>query len=49
MEYIIDYPVLRNIKWLLATRDMHSLYAKFGFTPVSNPGRFMGLNGWKSF
>jgi GNAT superfamily N-acetyltransferase len=49
MEYIIDYPVLRNIKWLLATRDMQGLYTKFGFTPVNNPSRFMGLNGWKSF
>lgn len=49
IEYIIDYPSLRDIKWLLATRDMHGLYEKFGFSEVSNPGRFMGKNGWKSF
>ena len=49
MEYILDYPSLRNIKWLLATRDMHGLYKKFGFTEVANPDRFMGKNGWKSF
>ncbi len=49
MEYILDYPSLRDSKWLLATRDMHSLYEKFGFSGVNNPGRFMGKNGWKSF
>ena len=48
MDYILDYPLLRDIKWLLATRDCHALYEKFGFTPVNDPGRFMGKNGWKS-
>jgi GNAT superfamily N-acetyltransferase len=49
MEYILNYPSLRDIKWLLATRDVHGLYKKFGFTPVANPERFMGKNGWQSF
>lgn len=49
MEYILDYPSLDNIKWLLATRDMHALYKKFGFTEVANPERFMGKNGWRAF
>jgi GNAT superfamily N-acetyltransferase len=49
LEYILDYPSLRDIKWLLATRDMHGLYKKFGFTDVANPERFMGKNGWRSF
>ena len=49
MEYILDYPSLRDIKWLLATRDMHRLYEKFGFYGVNNPERFMGKNGWRSF
>jgi GNAT superfamily N-acetyltransferase len=49
MEFIFDYPSLKDIKWLLATRDMHDLYKKFGFTEVANPDRFMGKNGWKSF
>src|SRR5687767_10589698 len=40
IEYIIDYPLLKDIKWLLATRDMHELYAKFGFTSLNNPDRF---------
>jgi ribosomal protein S18 acetylase RimI-like enzyme len=49
MEYIMDYPTLRDQKWLLATRDAHKLYEKFGFGPVSDPQRFMGRNGWRSF
>ena len=49
MEYVLDYPSLRDIKWLLATRDMHRLYEKFGFYGVNNPERFMGKNGWRSF
>jgi GNAT superfamily N-acetyltransferase len=49
LEYIINYPVLKDQKWLLATRDMHSLYEKFGFIPVIHPQRFMGKNGWRSF
>jgi GNAT superfamily N-acetyltransferase len=49
MEYILAYPPLKDIKWLLATRDMHALYKKYGFTEIANPDRFMGKNGWKSF
>ena len=29
---------------MLATRDAHGLYASFGFTPLSNPSRFMELH-----
>ena len=49
LEYIMDYPSLKDIRWLLATRDMHGLYKKFGFTDVANPERFMGKNGWRGF
>src|SRR5690349_11053248 len=31
LEYILAYPPLKDIKWLLATRDMHALYKKYGF------------------
>ncbi|WP_400192484.1 GNAT family N-acetyltransferase [Hymenobacter sp. B81] len=42
MQYIIDYPALQGLRrWLLATRDAHSLYAQFGFTPLAAPPRFM--------
>jgi GNAT superfamily N-acetyltransferase len=33
---------LRRI--MLATRDAHELYAKYGFTPLSAPDRFMELH-----
>ena len=49
MNYIFEYPSLKDIKWLLATRDMHGLYRKFGFTDIPNPDRFMGKNGWRAF
>ena len=31
-------------RFMLATRDAHSLYAQFGFTPLSSPVRFMELH-----
>ena len=35
MQTIVDHPDLQGLRrWLLATRDAHSLYAQFGFGPV---------------
>lgn len=35
MQTIIDHPDLQGLRrWMLATRDAHSLYAQFGFGPV---------------
>ena len=31
-------------RWVLATRDAHGLYARFGFTPLVAPERFMELH-----
>jgi len=28
-------------RWILATRDAHGLYARYGFTPLENPERVM--------
>ena len=28
-------------KWMLATKDAHSLYAQFGFSEIKNPDRLM--------
>lgn len=42
MEKILNYPSLKNIdKWMLATRDAHSLYEKFGFKAVKSPEKLM--------
>lgn len=42
MDKILNYPSLKNIdKWMLATRDAHSLYEKFGFEIVKSPEKLM--------
>ena len=39
---IMRHPDLQGLRrFLLATRDAHSLYARFGFAPLSNPSRFL--------
>lgn len=36
------HPDLQGLRrWLLATRDAHALYARYGFKPLANPARFM--------
>ena len=42
IECIIAHPDLQNFRrWILATRDAHGLYEKFGFTPLKKPESFM--------
>ena len=42
MECIIGHPELQGLRrWMLATRDAHGLYQKFGFTPLKRPEIFM--------
>lgn len=45
MESITQHPSLQGLRrWILLTRDAHALYAKFGFTPVQKPDRYMELH-----
>lgn len=45
MECIMQHPALQGLRrWILLTRDAHELYAKFGFTPVKSPERYMELH-----
>ena len=45
MESIVEHPRLQGLRrWLLATRDAHSLYEKFGFIPLARPDRFLELH-----
>ena len=37
---VLDHPELQGLRWLLATKDAHGLYAQNGFAPVP-PERFM--------
>jgi GNAT superfamily N-acetyltransferase len=42
MRHITDHPELQGLRrWMLGTRDAHSLYAQYGFTPLASPQRFM--------
>lgn len=45
MVTIHAHPKLQGLRrWMLGTRDAHSLYAKFGWTPLPTPDRFMQLH-----
>lgn len=42
MKVIFEHEMFRTVKsWLLATRDAHGLYRKFGFEALSDPGKYM--------
>lgn len=42
LEQILNYPELKNIdKWMLATKDAHGLYEKFGFETVKDSSKLM--------
>jgi GNAT superfamily N-acetyltransferase len=42
METVLAHPDLQKVRrFVLVTRDAHSLYADFGFTPLAAPERYM--------
>ncbi len=42
LECILAHAALQGLRrFVLATRDAHGLYGRFGFTPLADPGRFM--------
>lgn len=44
MECIMKYPGFKGFRrWILLTRDAHSLYKQFGFTEVARPDRYMEI------
>jgi GNAT superfamily N-acetyltransferase len=45
MECILSHPDLQGLRrFLLATRDAHGLYRKFGFTPLASLEPWMQLH-----
>jgi GNAT superfamily N-acetyltransferase len=45
VEVVLSHPDVQSVpRWLLATRDAHELYGKFGFTALAAPERRMELN-----
>ena len=42
IETILEHPDLQNFRrWILATRDAHRLYEKYGFAALRHPERWM--------
>lgn len=42
IEVIVAHPELQGFRrWLLATRDAHELYRRFGFSELNEPARWM--------
>ena len=46
LEFISNHPKLQNLRrWMLATKDAHGLYNKFGFKKLEDPDHFMARAG----
>lgn len=44
MRAVLDHPELQGLRmFVLGTRDAHGLYARFGFGPLAEPGRWMAI------
>jgi len=42
IEVMVSHPQLQGFRrWLLATRDAHELYRRYGFTELQDPSRWM--------
>jgi GNAT superfamily N-acetyltransferase len=50
IQFMMDYPEFKGLRrFMLATRDAHELYKKFGFTPLSAPERFMEIKPFEKY
>lgn len=50
MQFIMACPELKGLRrFMLATKDAHSLYEKFGFKNLSTPDRFMELKPFETY
>lgn len=50
METIMNCSDLQGLRgWMLATKDAHALYEKFGFSLLENTGRFMRLSSFQAY
>jgi GNAT superfamily N-acetyltransferase len=44
MDAVMAHPDLVRVRnFLLATRDAHALYARYGFAPLAEPARWMAI------
>ena len=45
IESVLKHPDLQGLRRiLLGTRDAHTLYTRFGFTPLADPSRFLEIH-----
>lgn len=50
MKFIMQYPSLQKLRrFMLATKDAHSLYEQFGFKKLSTPERFMEIKPFENY
>lgn len=50
MKHIMSYPAFCGLRrFMLATKDAHSLYEKFGFKKLSAPERFMEIKPFENY
>lgn len=50
MKFIMEYPAFKGFRrFMLATKDAHSLYEKFGFTNMKTPERFMEIKPFEEY
>ena len=50
MAFIVEYPLIKTLRrFMLATKDAHSLYTQFGFNPLKEPARFMETKSFESY
>lgn len=50
MKFIMNHPSLKNLRrFMLATKDAHTLYEKFGFKKLSTPDRFMEIKPFEVY
>ena len=50
MAFVLDFEPLKNLRrFMLATKDAHSLYSQFGFKPLAEPARFMEMKAFEIY
>ncbi len=50
MQTIMNCPDFQGLRrWLLATKDAHGLYLKFGFAGLDKPERIMGFKPFEEY
>ncbi len=50
MKEVMDHTQLQGLRrWMLATKDAHGLYTKFGFAALDKPERIMGFKPFEEY